>query len=384
MLPCHPHPKDDEILSSWMVRLAVANRFKLHSFYVKLLQCNKPIWTRDIDRYQPPELLEVLSKHTGHSVQCLQEMTLHAYEGILLPQVPKNTGESFWIIPLGVFHRMRRRDGMQFCPLCLCDDGPSPYFRRQWRLALACRCEQHGCLLHSHCPNCGQPIAYFRHDLNHLSASTNAEMATCWQCHFDLRDSVVIYPSYGSELSDWLQGVMDVFNPRIGFAWTSSGMSLSYYQGISILMRVISCTHGAELRRYLLKEIGFPCDVEAAIYRHLFSELSPNDRLGLLLAVGYLLQDWPQRFVTCCRGNHVRRSNFIELFREMPWWLYQEVIWHFDGRVYMFSAEEIASAVRYLEQRGMAITIRNLRSIIGMTQNAAVAVRNAYRRSRGL
>lgn len=381
MLPCHPHPKDDEILSSWMVRLAVANRFKLHSFYVKLLQYNRPIWTRDIDRFQPEELLEVLSKHTGHSIQRLQEMTLHTYEGILLPQVHKTSGESFWIIPLGVFHRMRRRDGMQFCPFCLRDDGPSPYFRRQWRLALSCLCEQHGCLLHSHCPNCGQPIAYFRHDLNHLSASTIAEMVTCWQCHFDLRNSVAVYPNYGSELSGWLQEVMDVFNPLTGFSWTSSGMSLSYYQGILILMRVISSTHGAELRRYLLQQIDFRTDVETAIYGHLFSELPSNDRLGLLLAVGYLLQDWPQRFVSCCRGNHVRRTNFSGLFSETPWWLYKQVISHFDGRIYMFSQEEVKSAIRHLERQNKAITIRNLRRFIGMTHNAAVAAKNTYLRS---
>lgn len=33
MLPIHPQPMSDELLTSWMVRLAFANGFALHTFY---------------------------------------------------------------------------------------------------------------------------------------------------------------------------------------------------------------------------------------------------------------------------------------------------------------------------------------------------------------
>ena len=51
ILPVHPNPFRDELLSSWMVRLAISNGWPFHTFYSKLLGLESPIWSRDIDKY---------------------------------------------------------------------------------------------------------------------------------------------------------------------------------------------------------------------------------------------------------------------------------------------------------------------------------------------
>lgn len=378
MLPVHPHPRDDEILSCWMVRLAVGNRFKLHHFYVRLLGHTGPIWTRDVDRHPAPDLIKLLSEQTGHPPQRVRDMSLLAYEGTLMPSVNSASDVSSWIIPLGIYHRTRRRDGMQFCPICLAEDGPSPYFRRQWRLALNCICERHGCLLQSHCPNCSQPISYFRHDFNHLVASTSDALATCWMCHFDLRTSTPEYLDCAPSAWPWLLDAMDVLQPIKGFAWTSSAVTLAYYQGIMILVRALSCRNGGQLLSHLLQEIAFPGEFPVDPHHQGLSGMSMRQRIALLLAVGYLIGEWPDRFIACCRQCHVRRTNFIELFHVTPWWLYSTIVLNFDGRVYRYSQEEVAAVIRYLLGRKLKITVRNLRRVIGMTNNAARIVKNDY------
>lgn len=116
MLPIHSQPRPNEILYSRMVRLAFANGFPLHSFYSALPGYKAPIWNRDTDRHPSPALLETLSRFTDQLLPDLQALTLSAYDGILLKQLPA-IGDAFWIPPVGVFHRTRKRTGIQYCPL---------------------------------------------------------------------------------------------------------------------------------------------------------------------------------------------------------------------------------------------------------------------------
>ena len=73
--PIHPQPLEDEILSSWLIRLAHANRFKVHDFYQLYFGRDKQIWTRDIDHLAPDWLIEGLSTHTGVSEDKIKNMT---------------------------------------------------------------------------------------------------------------------------------------------------------------------------------------------------------------------------------------------------------------------------------------------------------------------
>lgn len=58
--PVHIKPKDDELLSSWLVRLAMSHGLKLHTFCSIALPL-KQIWTRDIDKAPNTGLIGELS-----------------------------------------------------------------------------------------------------------------------------------------------------------------------------------------------------------------------------------------------------------------------------------------------------------------------------------
>lgn len=109
----------------------------LHS---KLLGYDHPIWNRDVDRNPDPELLNILADSTGYPLKLISTMTLDYFDGLLYEDVRLH-GVAKWILPIGVFHRVHRRRGMQYCPFCL-KEG-IPFFCLKWRISLFTLCEAH-------------------------------------------------------------------------------------------------------------------------------------------------------------------------------------------------------------------------------------------------
>lgn len=148
------------------------------------------IWNRDIDKLASPYLLEAMQRATGATEQQTWNTTLAAYEGWLSERFNRY-GDSRWILPVGVFSRGRRRSGLMYCPKCL-DNPETAYFRRNWRLAWATVCTQHGCLLHSCCPQCGAAIAPHRSDmLSRTAMPLHDTILTCHQCFYRLNTALV-------------------------------------------------------------------------------------------------------------------------------------------------------------------------------------------------
>ena len=204
ILPVHPPPLEDELLSSWMVRLARANAQKLHTF-TRLLYPSQPrtviregytrthrstsVWARDIDRTAKPDLLERLSQRTPLSLERLRATTLGAYEGFLFERHIVSSGAGPWIMPLGIRSTKHRGYGLQCCPQCLAADR-EPYFRRAWRLAFVTVCPTHRTLLLDRCPNCQAPIAFHHLEYGGSRAMPSEKpITTCAGCGLDLRDA---------------------------------------------------------------------------------------------------------------------------------------------------------------------------------------------------
>lgn len=141
LLPLHLKPKDDELLSSWIVRLALAHGLTPTTFDLILTASHfGRIWTlRDFDLNKMTndlnpktfltELLVILSKKTATPLNRVKKTTLDEYEGRLYYKLFDSRLYS-WIVPhnLNIYFG-KRRFGMQACPKCLAEDK-EPYFRR--------------------------------------------------------------------------------------------------------------------------------------------------------------------------------------------------------------------------------------------------------------
>ncbi|NKX68265.1 TniQ family protein (plasmid) [Labrenzia sp. 5N] len=163
-------PQSEELLSSWLHRLAIANGVAPRDFARVLGPGSGPgsgLWTASLDLRLPAPVAACLLTHTGVSRQKLVAMSLKrsAWRPLLLPLRSRGRrGRSTWL---------------QYCPCCLAEDA-QPYFRRRWRLATWISCPDHGCGLRDRCRSCGSGIA----------ASDQPDLAPqhlCVRCGFDLR-----------------------------------------------------------------------------------------------------------------------------------------------------------------------------------------------------
>lgn len=197
--PVHLKPLPDELLSSWIVRLAWAHGLKVQTFGRLLAGSNYMLWNRDIDRIAPDWLLRALCESTATPDDVAWKTTLRSYEGV----VYGHYHESYvlrWILLLNVYHRTRKGFGLQFCPKCLSED-PEPYFRRRWRVAAYTWCAIHDTMLHDRCPQCEAPIDFQRWDLGRPAEGLAGEslVTRCYHCGFDLREAPTAEPIFYEE-----------------------------------------------------------------------------------------------------------------------------------------------------------------------------------------
>jgi hypothetical protein len=200
LYPLHLKPKDDELLSSWVVRLSLAHGLTPSEFASCLRSPRSaPIWQlKDIDlnirtrRYTPvtylATLLDALSQKTATPLERVQGTTLDEYEGQLYHKVFNRRTYS-WVIP----HDFRinpqiMRFGMQACLQCLAEDK-EPYYRRVWRLAFVVACPRHKSRLIDQCPACGEAI-HFQWSATYLVHMPERAMTTCYKCWFDFRNTL--------------------------------------------------------------------------------------------------------------------------------------------------------------------------------------------------
>lgn len=153
-----PKPQKNELLSSWLARVARAHLTNTTSFtnmHFKEYRANI-IWQRDLDIWCPDELIKRLSFKSGYSVEIIFEMTLRSLEGIVADHI---TGKSYTknISPLGNYCHVKTKGGLHFCPECLKEDK-IPYFRKEWRLSFYTHCLKHSLKLFDRCPNCKTPL----------------------------------------------------------------------------------------------------------------------------------------------------------------------------------------------------------------------------------
>lgn len=319
--PVHLKPQPDELLSSWIVRLSHAHGYKVQTMCAILFGQGSAIWSRDIDRSAPPEIGEILVQATGAAAEQIEGTTLRAYEGWLFERHNPN-GLTRWLVPLGIFHRVRKRLGLMFCSQCLMEDA-EPYFRRRWRLALSMVCARHGCYLQDACPECVAPLALHRTDMQGRQYYPRAgSIAHCWKCGFDLRDSP--QEDRPDEALVRFQARLDAALQcgYVDWAGNPSMHSLVFFDGLRALIAGLMSFRTWERLTgpTRMHGIDLGCCPKMGLE---MASLQMRRELFSWLAV--LLDDWPANFGSLIRENNLRYADLKGDSACRPFW-YEEVI----------------------------------------------------------
>lgn len=320
LLPCTVHPRPDELLSSWLVRLAHRHFSKSHTF-CSMLFPGTSIWNRDIDKIAPDSVINSLAERTLAPIAHIRDTTLRSYEGRLyLNHNPYSNTP--WIMPLGIYHRSWKNFGLQFCPGCLTRDGDSPYFRKKWRLSLSVVCPTCSTLLLDRCPWCNQPVCFFRNELGQRSSQVALSIATCYACKKDLRrahthlapDSLLMRQQ---QLYDFIEK---------GYT-ADLQYSHLYFDVLYHVLGLLTSRHkkGGALQKAICVEAGLPHQVQQGGFRDNFDRKGIAERVQLLEQAFWLQEEWPDRFTDVCRRNRIW-SNFLLKDKEsLPYW-YQSIV----------------------------------------------------------
>lgn len=321
--PAFVRPRKDELLSSWLVRLAHNHNTKVYTF-CKLTWPNQAFWNRDIDRMAPLNILETLSLKTDTSLERAINSTIPSLNGKLFLKHNPN-GNSKWIMPLGIFHRKRRDLGLMFCPSCLNKDGDTPYFRKQWRLAISFVCPECGCFLHDCCPNCHSPIIFFRNELGYKDLIPKRKISYCFKCSIDLSK---VRPERADDLliSNQIKHFTSIAQ---GYVIIDERPIYSHLY-FDILHHVIKLILSRNQRLYpFQKEIctrfGFEMIKQNKNTTSYLEFLNVHERARLVLMGTWLLDNWPSRFINVFKPHMVYSSILFKDLVEIPYWYYKAV-----------------------------------------------------------
>jgi len=375
--PAHIKPQPDELLSSWLVRLAMAHASKLHTF-CSIIWPRKQIWNRDIDRSADTELLQTLSDKTDTSIERVRATTLAGYESVLFEE-HKSLGPAAWIMPIGIYHRTHTKCGQQFCLRCLAEDK-EPYYRRKWRLAFIVSCEKHNIPLHDRCPGCCAPINFHRSELGNFKKFAAESLTSCTLCGLDLRTVAELMPPFpiatpevrfnANLLSGIETGVIRVSESVVTY-------SHLYFAVLRQIMKVMAMRDSRvdRLRLAMSSTFGLaPYTPLASGPRPDVQELDTRNRRQLLTLARCLLEEWPSRFIELSRKYKIWSSLWLRNFepkaherpRIAPFWFWSVVHEHLYRAKYCPSEAETAAAISYLKRKGAVLNKSSLSRLLGV------------------
>ncbi|MFA6699120.1 MAG: TniQ family protein [Thiomicrospira sp.] len=320
--PVHPHPYPDELLSSWLVRIAHGNGEKVQSFCHHEFGIDRQIWNRDIDRQASGWLLTILSERTATPIECVKQTTLKRYEGVLFDHYMPS-GVEKWVMPLKIYHRTRKSHGLQFCPECLKEDL-EPYFRTNWRLALHTFCPKHNVMMHDRCPCCGEPVVFQRIELGKGKdeAALDKKLTICFNCGFDLALSKAEKPIFiNKEIADNWLNLLNGLNENRLSAYDIERLNVLHHFCKLLTSKVTS----EKLLVFINSNFSTSLMPEPNMALRHFEANDVAVRHGVLEYAWWLLLDWPNNLYSAWLNGAIRYNQLLKDTRDNPAWYVNEV-----------------------------------------------------------
>jgi len=321
--PLHLKPYNNELLSSWLVRLSRAYGMEARRFGASIGRYSA-FWNRDVDKGLDDTLLQSLMDRTATPPARVLETTFSGYRGFPIPELYSN-GLSAWILSIGLRDGRRHRPWLQYCPYCLQEDV-DPYFRCYWRLVFVTVCAPHHCRLLDRCVACAAPC-----NIHQVPRDADA-ITCCYRCQFDARRSWAPALDHTAgrhrvmQFQTWLVEAL-----RQGWYPLSQAESVSTEEYLYVLQQLgrllITRSRAQELRRGFCGYLGEPYFEPSfpASRGRALEVLSVADRFTLMLLLGWWLDDWPDQFVAMCAMARLTRTDLSSHFPFPPDW-YEEAV----------------------------------------------------------
>jgi hypothetical protein len=307
LLPVHLKPNEDELLSSWMVRLAIAHGVNPDTLYSSLVP-SRHQFPNYVDEIDDNLIFFVLEKVTGVARDRIEATTLTPRRNNLTKyhSAGNRTPQAMpyqWIMPVSSRHLPYQVFGLQYCPICLSEDKAA-YFRRMWRFAFVTLCIEHRVLLLDRCARCSLPIDYRRNATVARQKRRRSifTMTNCYSCGYDIRGaSPASVPrstrSYDLKFQHFMVNTLS--KDTIEYPAGNYLRVFSFFSNLYQLASLLAFGgFGKFIRTELCNRYGirtFPV-IEPEKYKFV-ENLNVSERYGLMRLVGLTIKEWPDEIL---------------------------------------------------------------------------------------
>ena len=242
--------------------------------------------------FAPDEIVQTLAEKCEIDYPTAYATTLQSYIGTITPYGGK--GLTKFVTPIGVYHRIRKSPGQQWCPMCFLDDEV-PYWRKSWRLAFNTSCLTHGIVLADRCHDCGTPVSLHR-----------SLHFRCYTCDASFMDHPQQHAN--SEVLQ-LQGQIDMtINGLTGDGYPfvfGNAHPLSFFKILSTLLRMLSSNPRASRLRKTIEKHRKLDGMHDPVFTNgkRFEDLGVNTRHFIMERLFYLTTGWPWMLIGYCQES---------------------------------------------------------------------------------
>lgn len=385
-LPIPLQPLEDELFSSWFVRVARANGLRCHHLARILTGRGRQLFLGDIDRGTWKTPVYRLAELVNASYEVAEKTLLSSYIPFLWTQLNKK-GVWPFILPVSTQDHQTRKYGLQFCPQCLSTDS-TPYFRKHWRLSFNVVCDVHGVRLKDKCPHCAAPIAIERADVKNWKFQEIPSLVHCAAC----QQSILVNDDSPC-VDDNLLFHQRLILSTLDRGWINVNGRVIYshlfFHGLRMLLSFLDDPRYSSKLHGRLATLGV-AQLESKTPRSRRSggveRCDIQRRFELERAVVWMLDRWPEKCFCILRDLRFNSSSILGFSKycefPTPFWLWEPVWNNLNKTMYVPSALEIQNAARYLFMYHKNPPVRMLCNLLNLSTKYSPRVAEIWQASK--
>jgi len=355
MFLLRPRPFPDESISSWRQRTGFANGFWKFPTFRSSRSATDP------DRLPSPEEQQWLSEHCCISPSTISELSLEAR----LTQFQNRNVFSprfRWILMLG----QHSESGPTFCPECLRTEE-HPYFRAHWRYAFLTECPLHESALIDRCPQCEQKI--WPAVVNSLpKLKPWRSLTDCPYCQFDLKTAQVKENDVLS-VSNKLWRMLSHGGVPQEFA--SIPDLPAFFDGLWVLCQLLLRRAGQTVLEQVPQEFGNE-QSQPIKGLELIEGLASSQRRRLVASAYWLMENWPERFLSVATLAGVTKATFVPTSANNPAWLTDTLDAELARHNKYITTGDVSEAINTLKDEGRKVSKKAVRYRLEVSESKVI------------
>jgi len=300
-------PQKDELLSSWISRVALSYYINSAELFSKhLIKYNA--YKRDLDiAIFDDDFWSTLSYLSQLSVFKLKSMQILDLEGKLQKKIYINHRNRWIVASSGnIYPNKRKSKSLRFCPLCLKEKG---YYSKDSKLIFINVCTKHQVYMQDTCPKCNSIVLPIR-------LSPPKKIHECFCCGYDLSSINPQKASTGEvEAVEFSKGVL---SSNIFLHQNHIRTALDYF---TVLFLITKNLHRFSKKDRLLMEHRINKTNLPSSSPYLF--LQPPSYLAYITAISYTLltKEWNRELLGFIKRNKLMYASRLLNKRENVYYM---------------------------------------------------------------